>query len=110
MSQQIEIIVPNIGDIDAVEVIEVLVSKGDTVEAEESLITVESDKASMEIPSSESGKVVSIKTAIGDNISEGSIVVMMEVTSGGAAPAPAASAPAEEKAPARCLGNFCSIA
>ena len=55
-----EIVVPDIGDFDSVEVIEVLVSEGDIVQAEDSLITVESDKASMEIPSSESGKILKI--------------------------------------------------
>ena len=88
-----EILVPDIGDFDTVEVTEILVAEGDVIEKEDSLITVESDKASMEIPSSESGKIISIKTAIGDNISEGSIVVMMEVTSGSAA------APAEDSKP-----------
>ena len=93
-----EILVPDIGDFDTVEVIEILVSEGDVIEAEDSLITVESDKASMEIPSSESGKVVSIKTAIGENVSEGSVVVMMEVTEGGTA-AETNTATKETKAP-----------
>jgi len=74
-----EIVVPDIGDFDSVEVIEVLVAEGDSVQAEDSLITVESDKASMEIPSSESGKVVKMKVALGDHISEGSVILMMEV-------------------------------
>ncbi len=74
-----EILIPDIGDFDSVEIIEVLVNEGDEVEAEDSLITVESDKASMEIPSSESGKVVNIKVAVGDNVSQGSIILMMEV-------------------------------
>ena len=74
-----EIVVPDIGDFDSVEVIEVLVAEGDMVEVEDSLITVESDKASMEIPSSESGKVVKLKVAIGDDISEGSVIIMMDV-------------------------------
>jgi len=74
-----EIVVPDIGDFDSVEVTELLVAEGDVVQVEDSLITVESDKASMEIPSSESGKIVKLKIAIGDNISEGSVIVMMEV-------------------------------
>ncbi|MGK0271919.1 MAG: pyruvate dehydrogenase E2 component (dihydrolipoamide acetyltransferase) [Cocleimonas sp.] len=90
-----EILIPDIGDFDSVEITEILVAEGDMVETEDSLITVESDKASMEIPSSESGKVVNIKVAIGDNVSQGSVVLMMEVTSGGATK----SAPAEKKAP-----------
>jgi len=75
-----EIVVPDIGDFDSVEVIELLVAEGDTVQAEDSLITVESDKASMEIPSSESGKIVKLKVNIGDDISEGSVILMMEVS------------------------------
>jgi len=74
-----EIVVPDIGDFDSVEVIEVLVAEGDVVQVEDSLITVESDKASMEIPSSESGKIVKIRVALGDDISEGSVIVMMDV-------------------------------
>ncbi len=74
-----EIVVPDIGDFDSVEVIELLVTEGDMVQIEDSLITVESDKASMEIPSSESGKIVKIKVSIGDDISEGSVIVMMDV-------------------------------
>ncbi len=75
-----EIVVPDIGDFDSVEVIEILVAEGDTVQAEDSLITVESDKASMEIPSSESGTIVKLKVNIGDDISEGSVILMMDVS------------------------------
>ncbi|MEE9445561.1 MAG: dihydrolipoyllysine-residue acetyltransferase [Cocleimonas sp.] len=74
-----EIVVPDIGDFDTVEVIELLVAEGDEVQVEDSLITVESDKASMEIPSSEAGKIVKIKVSMGDSISEGSVIVMMDV-------------------------------
>ena len=74
-----EIVVPDIGDFDSVEVIELLVDEGDSVEVEDSLITVESDKASMEIPSSEAGKVVKLKLAVGDKVSEGSVILMLEV-------------------------------
>ncbi len=74
-----EIVVPDIGDFDSVEVIEILVAEGDVVQAEDSLITVESDKASMEIPSSESGKIVKMKVALGDNIAQGSVILMMQV-------------------------------
>ncbi|WP_299879947.1 dihydrolipoyllysine-residue acetyltransferase [uncultured Cocleimonas sp.] len=84
-----EIIVPDIGDFDEVEVIEVLVAEGDIIEAEDSLITVESDKASMEIPSSASGKVLKLKVKIGDKVSEGSVLLMMEVNTGGIADKPA---------------------
>ena len=75
---QIEIKVPNIGDFDAVEVIEVLVAEGDTVKEEQSLITVESDKASMEIPSSSAGKVVSLSVKVGDKVKEGDVILMLE--------------------------------
>ena len=92
-----EILVPDIGDFDSVEITEILVAEGDVIQAEDSLITVESDKASMEIPSSESGKVVNIKVAIGDDVSQGSVVLMMEVTSGAAKAAPAPAAKTESK-------------
>jgi len=90
-----EIVVPDIGDFDSVEVIELLVAEGDIVEVEDSLITVESDKASMEIPSSEAGKIVKLKIAIGDNISEGSVILMMDVD------AASTEKPAEEKPTAK---------
>jgi len=92
-----EILVPDIGDFDEVEVIEVLVAEGDIIEAEDSLITVESDKASMEIPSSASGKVLKVKVKIGDKVAQGSVLLMMEVNSGGSTPKPAEnSAPKED--------------
>ena len=90
-----EIVVPDIGDFDSVEVIELLVAEGDIAEVEDSLITVESDKASMEIPSSEAGKIVKLKIAIGDNISEGSVILMMDVD------AASTEKPAEEKPTAK---------
>ncbi len=73
-----EIVVPDIGDFDDVEIIEVLVSKGDRIEAEDSLITVESDKASMEIPAPESGVVADVKVRVGDRISEGALILMLD--------------------------------
>ena len=95
----VEVKVPDIGDFDEVAVIEVLVKVGDTVKAEQSLITVESDKASMEIPSSTAGVVKEIKVAVGDKVKEGSIVLMVEAegaaaSAPAAAPAPAAETPA----------------
>ncbi len=90
-----EIVVPDIGDFDSVEVIELLVAVGDVVQAEDSLITVESDKASMEIPSSESGKILKLKVALGDNIAKGSVLLMMEVDESSP---PAEEDKAEEKA------------
>ena len=98
----VEIHVPDIGDFDEVTVIELMVKPGDTVKADQSLITVESDKASMEIPSSAAGVVKELKVAIGDKVKQGSLVVMLEVA-GGAAAAPAAEAPkaaAAQAAPA----------
>ena len=72
----IEIKVPDIGDFKEVEVIEILVKVGDTVKAEQSLITVESDKASMEIPSSHAGVIKELKIKLGDKVAEGSLVLM----------------------------------
>lgn len=95
-----EIIVPDIGDFDSVEVIEVLVEAGDTVAAEDSLISVESDKATMEIPAPEAGVVTEVKVAVGDAVSQGSLIVMLE-PSGEAAPAEAvANEPAKPVTPA----------
>jgi pyruvate dehydrogenase E2 component (dihydrolipoamide acetyltransferase) len=96
----VEVKVPDIGDFDEVAVIELLVKPGDTVAAEQSLVTVESDKASMEIPSSHAGVVKALKVAVGDKVSEGSVLLELEAA-GDAAPAPAASpAPAPAPAPA----------
>ena len=81
----IEVKVPDIGDFDAVEVIEVLVKAGDTVEEEQSLIVLESDKASMEVPSSSAGKVVEVKVKVGDKVAKGTVICTVE---GGAAAAP----------------------
>ncbi|HMN91884.1 MAG TPA: dihydrolipoyl dehydrogenase [Hydrogenophaga sp.] len=94
-----DIKVPDIGDFDEVAVIELLVKPGDTVKAEQSLITVESDKASMEIPSSHAGVVKELKVKLGDKVSEGSIVLVLDAEGAAAAPAPAAS-PAPASAPA----------
>ena len=99
----IEIQVPDIGDFDEVTVIELLVKVGDTIKAEQSLITVESDKASMEIPSAAAGVVTAIKVTLGDKVKQGSAVVMLEVTAGAAAttpPAPVTSASVPAPAPA----------
>ncbi|WP_322469073.1 dihydrolipoyllysine-residue acetyltransferase [Hydrogenophaga sp. SNF1] len=89
----IEVKVPDIGDFDEVAVIELLVKPGDAVKAEQSLITVESDKASMEIPSSHAGVVKELKVQLGDKVKQGSVVVLLEADAA-AAPAPAAAAPA----------------
>ncbi len=103
MSKMIEVFVPDIGDFDDVEVIEVLVAEGDHINEEDSLITVESDKATMEIPSSHSGTVAKIKVKVGERVSEGSLVLLLDADSAAepakeeAVEAPSASAP-EQKA------------
>ncbi len=90
----IEIQVPDIGDFAEVTVIEVLVQPGDSVKAEQSLITVESDKASMEIPCSHAGVVQALKVAVGDKVKMGSVILALEAAgAAAAAPAPAPSAP-----------------
>lgn len=81
MSKPIEIRVPDIGDYDTVEIIEVLVANGDQVEAEQSLITLESDKASMEIPSTHSGSIADISVKVGDKISTGDLIALVNVSS-----------------------------
>ncbi len=83
-SGPIEVVVPDIGDFEDVEVIEVLVKVGDTIAAEQSLITVESDKASMEIPSSAAGVVKEMKVKVGDKINKGNVIAIVEGTSTGA--------------------------
>ena len=89
-----ELKVPDIGDFKDVEVIEILVKVGDTVEAEQSLITIESDKASMEIPASAGGVIKELKVKLGDKISEGSLLAIVDGADAGAKAAPAAPAPA----------------
>ncbi|MBK9132565.1 MAG: dihydrolipoyllysine-residue acetyltransferase [Gammaproteobacteria bacterium] len=102
MSKQI--LVPNIGDFSDVEVIEILVAPGDTVKAEDSLISVESDKASMEIPSPEAGTVKELKVKVGEKVSEGSLILLLEPSAGGATAAASTgtvkAAPAAAPAPA----------
>src|SRR5450830_397916 len=95
----VEVKVPDIGDFKEVEIIELMVKPGDTVKVDQSLITVESDKASMEIPSSHAGVVKELKVNVGDKIAEGSLVLLLEVADSAAA-APAAAAPAPAAAPA----------
>ncbi|MBV2180292.1 dihydrolipoyllysine-residue acetyltransferase [Castellaniella sp. MT123] len=122
MSAIVEIKVPDIGDFDHVDVIEILVAVGDTIQPEQSLITVESDKASMEIPASQGGVVKTLKVKVGDKVAEGSVILEVEsadavadapaaqpaaaapapapATEAAPAPAPAAPAPAPASAPA----------
>ncbi len=97
----VEVKVPDIGDFKEVEVIEVLVKVGDTIAKDQSLVTVESDKASMEIPSSHAGVVKEVKVKVGDKVAEGSLVLIVDAVGGApAAAAPAAVAPAAAPAPA----------
>ncbi|AWL96908.1 dihydrolipoyl dehydrogenase [Bradyrhizobium ottawaense] len=96
MAQQVEVKVPDIGDFKDVAVIEVMVKPGETVAVDTSLIMVESDKASMEIPSSHAGVVREVRVKVGDKVSEGAVILMLEAAGAAATPppAPAAAAPA----------------
>jgi len=96
----VEVKVPDIGDFKEVEVIELMVKPGDTIKVDQSLVTVESDKASMEIPSSHAGVVKEIKIKVGDKVAEGSLVLMLEEAAGAAAAPAAEAAPAAAPAPA----------
>ena len=90
----IDVNVPDIGDFKDVAVIEILVKPGDTIAVEQSLVTVESDKASMEIPSSHAGVVKELKLALGDKVNQGTLILTLDAAVGAAASAPAAPAPA----------------
>jgi dihydrolipoamide dehydrogenase len=97
----IEVKVPDIGDFADVPIIEVLVSPGDEVAVEDPLVTLESDKATMDVPAPAAGKVSELKVSVGDTVSEGSLILLLEeVSSDGAAPPADASPPAEAPAPA----------
>jgi dihydrolipoamide dehydrogenase len=96
MSQTIEIKVPDIGGFKGVAVIEIAVKPGDRIEKEQALISLETDKATMEVPSPAAGVVKELKVKVGDKVSEGSVILLLE--SSAAAPAPAASKPAPQAA------------
>ena len=106
-----EVKVPDIGDFKDVEIIELMVKPGDTIKVDQSLITVESDKASMEIPSSYAGVVKEVKVKVGDKVAEGSLILLVEANegAGAAAPAPAlapaVAAPAAAPAPATAVAS-----
>lgn len=113
----IEVKVPDIGDFSGVDVIEVNVKPGDVIEKEQTLITLESDKASMEVPSDVAGTVKEIKIKAGDKVSQGTVIAIVEASAGAAAPAPAkapeapkpaavAPAPAAAPAPALQAGSY----
>ena len=93
-----EVRLPDIGDFEGVEVIEVLVSPGDRVEVDESILTLESDKATMEIPAPWAGEVKELKVAVGDKISEGDLLLVMEAEEGGDVSVTETTAPAETEA------------
>ena len=98
-----EILVPDIGDASNVDVIEVLVSVGDDITVDQGLITLETDKATMEVPAPFAGKLLSLTVKVGDKVSQGSVIATIETVTAGAAPAPQAAAPApvaQEAAPA----------
>jgi pyruvate dehydrogenase E2 component (dihydrolipoamide acetyltransferase) len=103
LSQKLEIVVPDIGDFDEVEVVEILVAKGDVVEFDDPLVSIESDKATMEIPSTAAGVVVELRVAEGDRVGEGSVLAVIEasgeslsVDDGLETPASSEEAPAED--------------
>ena len=98
MAQMIEVLLPDIGDFHDVEVIEILVKAGDRIEAEDPLITLESDKASMEIPAPQAGVVGDVRVALGDKINQGDLLLTLEPVSaeqGGEAPGDEPEPPAE---------------
>ncbi|MEO0573815.1 MAG: dihydrolipoyllysine-residue acetyltransferase [Pseudomonadota bacterium] len=105
MSDVIDITVPDIGDFDAVEVIELLVAAGDSVDAEDGILTLETDKASMDVPTTQPGSIVELKVAVGDSVKQGDVIATLRTASDDAAavdttvitPAPAVS---ESAAPA----------
>ena len=101
----IEAQVPDIGDFKDVAVIELLVKPGDTVKAEQSLITVESDKASMEIPSSHAGVVKELKLKVGDTVNQGTLILLLDAVGAAAVPAPSAPTPAKAAAPASAAAS-----
>jgi dihydrolipoamide dehydrogenase len=115
MAKLVEVKVPDIGDFKEVEVVELLVKPGDVVAKEQSLISLESDKATMEIPSPEAGVVKQLAIRIGDKVSQGSLILSMEAQDAPATPksepantakAAAAPAPAPASTPAPAQGNF----
>ena len=105
----VEVKVPDIGDFKDVEVIEMLVKAGDTIKVDQSLITVESDKASMEIPSSHAGVVKELKVKLGDKVSKDSLVLLLETSGAATTPTPA-SKPAPASAPAPIAAAFAGAA
>src|SRR3989337_1522690 len=101
MPQTIEVKIPDIGDFKEVAVIEVLVKPGDVIQAEDSIVTLESEKASMDVPAPSAGTVKAVKVKVGDMVAEGTVGLLLEPDAAKAAPAPAkpaTSAPAAKPA------------
>ncbi|MBT8127675.1 MAG: dihydrolipoyllysine-residue acetyltransferase [Gammaproteobacteria bacterium] len=97
MATEKDILVPDIGDFEGVEVIEIMVSPGDSIQVEDPLISLESDKAAMEIPSPLAGTVKDVKVSIGDKVSQGDLLIKMDVSSAETAPTVEESAPEQPK-------------
>jgi dihydrolipoamide dehydrogenase len=96
VAEQIKLQVPDLGDFSDVEVIEILVAPGDTVEVEDGLVTLETDKASMDVPASHAGTVVSVDVAVGDRVSTGSVVATIESVEGAESPAAVYDLPSDQ--------------
>lgn len=102
MSQVIEVKVPDIGDFKDLPVIDVLVKAGDKIDAEQALITLESDKATMDVPSPAAGIIKALSLKVGDEVSEGSLILTLETANGSGAQASAAAAPDRRGRPDAC--------
>src|SRR5687768_1569362 len=100
-----QVVVPDIGDFKDVEVIEVLVKPGDTIAKEQSLVALESDKATMEIPSPGAGVVKALRVKVGDKVSQGSPILLLEATEGDKPEAPAPSRGADIECDLVVLGS-----
>ncbi|HEY1076773.1 MAG TPA: biotin/lipoyl-containing protein, partial [Fontimonas sp.] len=109
MANTIEVKVPDIGNYDGVPVIDVLIAVGDSVEKDQPLIVLESDKATMEVPAPSAGVVREIKAKLGDKMSEGQVICLLEAGAEEKAAAPAAK-PAAEKAPAKAAAPAAAAA
>jgi dihydrolipoamide dehydrogenase len=108
MANTFQIMVPDIGNFDSVEVIDVIVKIGDTIKKEDSLITVESDKASMDIPSTHEGKVTKIDLKVGDKVKQGSNILVIELSESNEKPQKAETK-SEVKARSKKKNTFGSV-
>src|SRR5512134_1018389 len=96
MPKTLEVKIPDIGDFTEVAVIEVMVKPGDTIKPEDPLITLESDKATMDVPSPAAGTVKDVKLKVGDKVAQGTLILLLETSEAAPAPAPAKPAPKAE--------------